>query len=360
LFVSLKRILSLVNFLAKIILIFSLLAGISSYASPAASQAGCETALTPAEVARQSQVSAQEFESTLDQIQASLKDPKVGVFGPQSMMWKVFRERALLVGLARMGIMQMADPRVSEIMLSSSKFSRQPIVRMENTVHFLKTLVYGDWQSARKMSNAIFKIHQRVQNEHLVGARELDELMLWVHASTWDSVLLAYQTLVGELTASEVEQFYSETKTFGLMLGLSKPAIPATYADFRAYMDKKSATLVLSEQTKAYIQEILGNNEVLKQVLPPNWPIDLDRTKRAIVSGAVVLLPESIKGQMAVDGQPWVTSLLKAGFSLSPYIMPLLPERIRFSRAYLAAVSGVDQTGGVKPRCPFHEFFKKK
>jgi len=252
----------------------------------------------------------------------------------------------------------MADPSVSEIMLSSSKFREQPIVRMENTVHFLKTLIYGDWASVRKTSNAVFKIHQRVQNEHLIGATELNELMLWVHASTWHSVLLAYQTLVSRLSTEEIERFYSETKIFGMMLGLSESTIPQTYTDFETYMDKKSSTLILSQQTKDYIQEILGNNEVLRQVLPPNWPIDLDRTRRAVVSGAVVLLPESIKGQMAVDDQPWVTALLKIGFSLSPYLIPLVPARFRYSRAYLAAVSGAVPAGH-KPRCPLHEFFKK-
>jgi hypothetical protein len=62
---------------------------------------------------------------------------------------------------------------------------------------------------------------------------------------------------------------------------------------------------------------------------------------------------------MAVENQPWLNSILGVGFSLSPYLMPFLPSRLRYSRAYLAAIS---ETAGsaAKLSCPFHGQFKRK
>jgi len=78
---------------AKIAMVLALGFAGHSYSLPVGPKSKCDPALSADQVAQQSQVTAQEFEATLERIQKDLKDPKVGVFGPDSMMWKVFRER---------------------------------------------------------------------------------------------------------------------------------------------------------------------------------------------------------------------------------------------------------------------------
>ena len=57
--------------------------------------------------------------------------------------------------------------------------------------------------------------------------------MFWVAATLWDTSISVYETLVEPLSLAEKEQYYSETKRFCRLFGLSDSDMPSSWSRFR-------------------------------------------------------------------------------------------------------------------------------
>ena len=62
------------------------------------------------------------------------------------------------------------------------------------------------------------------------------ELLLWVHATLIDTILLLYPRLVAPLAPAEQEQYYLESLHSVRLLGLAPERCPPTLAAFQQYM----------------------------------------------------------------------------------------------------------------------------
>ena len=145
-----------------------------------------------------------------------------GLFGPESVMWRVNRESVLLLGGGRALLLQVAHPSVGAGVAQHSSYREDPWGRLSRTLDVTRRIVFGDTDTrARAPRAACTGVHEHVQGTVEDGrhagepyAAADHELLLWVWATLVESALLIYTRYVGPLKVSDVEAYYEEQKRF--------------------------------------------------------------------------------------------------------------------------------------------------
>jgi uncharacterized protein (DUF2236 family) len=157
-----------------------------------------------------------------------------GLFSEDSVMRRVNRENVLLLGGGRALLMQLAHPKVAAGVDEHSDFRSKPVRRLRRTIRMTMAIVFGDRETALAAARAVNKVHAHVRGSDY---HALDpELLLWVHATLFDTSMVTYETFVQPLTAGEREDLYQEFKLLGELLLVPRDAFPAGLRDFNAYM----------------------------------------------------------------------------------------------------------------------------
>lgn len=169
-----------------------------------------------------------------------------GYYGPDSVAWKVNREWVVLLGGTRAVLMQIAHPLVALGVSNHSSYMTDPFGRAERTFILGEKLTFGSSRIARQAARTINNLHKHVHG-HLPAdsgvfargtrydARD-PELLLWVHATLVDTLLLSYRSFVGRLTHAEEEQYYQESKEIARLLGLTEDQMPEGIDDLKHYV----------------------------------------------------------------------------------------------------------------------------
>src|SRR4051794_6004331 len=147
-----------------------------------------------------------------------------GLFGPDSLTWRVNREGALLLGGGRALLLQVAHPSVAAGVAQHSNYREDPFGRLYRTLDTVTTVVFGSTAEAKEAAARLHRIHTRVKGETEDGAAYVatdPTLIMWVHATLVDTSLLVYETYVGPLSQAEREQYYEEQKLLGEQYGVA-------------------------------------------------------------------------------------------------------------------------------------------
>jgi len=254
-----------------------------------------------------------------------------GYFGPTSATWKIGSEAALLLGGSRAVLMQLAHPLVALAVNTHSSYMHDPFGRAERTFLMSQMLAFGSTSTARQAAHNINRLHTHVQGtlpasagDHATGtsyfARD-PELLLWVHATLVDTVLLFYPMFIRPLDQEEQEQYYQESKTIARLLGLSTADMPRTVNDLRLYVHD----MVYSNRLAGTPQA----RELARQVLFPAGPPVLKPFLYLNLTITCALLPPPIRdiyGLAWSNKQQRVSNLLMRGTRM---ITPHLPTELR-------------------------------
>jgi uncharacterized protein (DUF2236 family) len=179
-------------------------------------------------------------------------DPDPGLFGPDSTTWRLHSEQWLIAAGGRAFLLQAAHPVVAQGALDHSRFADDPFGRVANTVRAMTVLIFGTTREAYATARRINRLHQTVTGvlaEDVgryaggVAYSAMDvPALLWVHAAFVDSILSAYQSFVGPLTAAERDAYWHESFRYAHLLGLTDADLPPTYEALQAYMRDAVAT----------------------------------------------------------------------------------------------------------------------
>jgi uncharacterized protein (DUF2236 family) len=165
-----------------------------------------------------------------------------GLFGPDSVSWRVHRETTVLFGGARALLMHAAHPLVIAGARETRFYERNPWKRLERTLGLTYALTFGSHEEAYRAADHINRVHRSVRGTDPVTGRPYDamdpDLLLWVHAALVDSALLFERLTVGRLTDEERERFHREQMTAAELLGLARDSIPPTTRALREYIDE--------------------------------------------------------------------------------------------------------------------------
>jgi uncharacterized protein (DUF2236 family) len=254
-----------------------------------------------------------------------------GYYGPGSVAWKVNREWIVLLGGARAVLMQLAHPLVALGVSNHSDYMTDPFGRAERTFLRGEELTFGATRLARQAARTINNQHKHVHGHLPMDAGDFakgtrydardPELLLWVHATLVDTLLLSYKIFVGPLTHAEEEQYYQESKKVAHLLGLPPEQMPRGIDDLQHYVHE----MVHSNRLAPTIQA----RELAFQTLFPPAPGQLRPLMHVNLNITNALLPQPVR---EIYGFEWSKRQQRA-FELSArsvrLVVPRMPARLR-------------------------------
>ena len=217
-----------------------------------------------------------------------------------SVARKINREGIVLLGWGRAILLQVAHPLVAAAIGDFSDFDQGAagyLRRMHRTVGAMLTLTFGTDADARAVLERINHIHDQVEGtlRETAGifpagtrysARD-PELLLWVHATLLDSLMLTYDLLVQPLTSTERDTFCAEAARTAVELGVPAARVPATGQALQRYFDGmlQDGSLVVTPTARAIADALFA---------PPLGParMPLGAVARLVTIG---LLPEDVR-----------------------------------------------------------------
>ena len=240
-----------------------------------------------------------------------------GLFGPDSVAWRVNGEVVLLVGAGRALLMQLAHPAVAAGVVEHSDFRDDPYARLWRTLGTMLTVTFGDTEQSRRAAQRVNVVHHVVRGE---GYDALDPaLLLWVHATLVDSALVVHDRFVGGLSSSERERYYRDMKRQAAALRVPLSHLPGNVGEFDRYVRKQVGSLEVSDQGRSLARKILAPPVPL-----PLRPAAL--TFRMLTAG---LLPERLRSAFGLRWGRAHELGLGTAAGLSRAVLPAVPELLR-------------------------------
>ena len=175
---------------------------------------------------------------------------------------RVNAERVMLLAWPRAILLQVAHPLVAAGVAAHSTFADggfAAVHRLWQTVQAMLALTFGDEVEQRDAIDGILAIHRRVNGTLAeavgpfpAGTRYTAEdpvLVLWVHVTLLDSMLLAHDVLLEPLTAEERDAYCAESAWVAVALGAAREDVPTTWAAAQAYLQRVLESGVLAVGT---------------------------------------------------------------------------------------------------------------
>ena len=251
--------------------------------------------------------------------------PDEGLFGPNSVSWRVNRETAVLFGGARALLMHAAHPLVLAGARQTGFYERNAWKRLERTLHLTYTITFGTREEAVQAANHINRVHEGVNGIDEVTGLSYDafdpELLLWVHACLVDSQLLFERLAVGKLDAAGRQQFHQEQMIGAELLGLDRSRIPPTVEALGEYIDGvlQSGMLRVTDETM----------KVATLIRRPPREVPWRPVLRQIAWWAFAMLPEPLRTQYRVSWNPLKEARLRSSLLALRLFRPVVPATFR-------------------------------
>ena len=256
-----------------------------------------------------------------------------GFFGPDSVMWTVCRERALLTSGVSTILLQLAHPAVAAGVDEHSAFQADPIGRFRRTFDYVHALIFGDVATAVEAALEVRARHAAVTGtlDEGVGSFAADDryaatdpaLLRWVHATLIEQSMTAYETYVAPLSETERAAYYRECKRFGQLLGVPEAVYPETVADFTDYYERMCTdVLAVGSRARALQRALFRQGRVLGPLY---------------ATLGIGTLPAAVREAYGLPWSPRRQRLFDAWTALARTAIPALPPRLRYVPAYRRA-----------------------
>lgn len=189
-------------------------------------------------------VSAADLEQQLERVRAEAAGPRAGIFGPNSLTWRVDREAAIFLGAGRALLLQLAHPWVAAAIAEHSHVLGDPIGRFHRTFAVVFTMVFGTVDDALAASRRLHRRHDQITGTiadaagpfpagSSYAANEVAALR-WVYATLTETALVARDLVLPPLGDEERQSYYAEQKRFAALFGIPAERLPPDWASFAA------------------------------------------------------------------------------------------------------------------------------
>lgn len=279
-------------------------------------------------------VSTNDLEATLDQVRANAAGAVAGVFGPDTLTWQIDREAVIFLGAGRALLLQLAHPWVAAAIAEHSKTFADPIGRFHRTFDIVFAMVFGSLDRALLSSRQLHRRHSMIVGDmpETVGpfpagsrycANDIASLR-WVHATLVETALMAHDLVLPPLSVEERERYWTESRRFGALFGLTGDDLPADWSGFAAYTAAmvESDTLTVSAAARETAAQIFtGARPWLR---PPRW-------YRALTAR---MLPERLRAGFGFELDAREIRSADNALTWIRRVYPKLPDRLRYVGPY--------------------------
>jgi uncharacterized protein (DUF2236 family) len=185
-----------------------------------------------------------------------------GLFGPGSAVWEVWLYPTAYIAPLCAAIVQMFQPATAAGVSQNSVYQRDPLGRLRRTAEYFSTVVFGDGRSVVRAADRLRRVHDQVTGDDpIIGARYAandSENQLWVHMTTWHSVLCCYERYgPGPLLSEREAEYWRGCRISSELQGLDPARVPGSRAEVREYFAAMRPRMCVSEGARETIDWLL-------------------------------------------------------------------------------------------------------
>lgn len=194
-------------------------------------------------------------------------------------------ERLTVLGWSRAILLQLAHPLIAAGVFEHSGFRTSPLAavqRLHHTTQAMLAITFGDERRHRAAIDGIRRIHTRVNGRlrDAVGpfpagtlySAEDPALLLWVHVTLIESILVTYEQLVGPLSHQDLDDFCAASAPSSIELGMRDVDAPRTWDDLQARLRRTydSGEITVGPQARELADAILRTS-MPGPLAPARW-----------------------------------------------------------------------------------------
>jgi uncharacterized protein (DUF2236 family) len=175
-----------------------------------------------------------------------------GLFGPDSVTWRVHADPTMALGGIRALFLQSTHPLVMAGFAEHSDYRTNPWARLRRTAEFVGRTTFGTTDDARELGARIRAVHARLSTVEPNTGRTIQlsdpELLRWVHVCEAQSFLTTYQRSGGTLAAGDDDRYYAEMQQAAALVGCSD--VPRTAAEVDSYFQAMQPQLRVTAEAR--------------------------------------------------------------------------------------------------------------
>lgn len=183
---------------------------------------------------------------------APVLDADPGLFGPDSVTWRIHADPIMPLAGVRALLFQALHPLAMAGVAQFSDYRSDPWGRLLRTAEFVARTTYGTSEEAEGLGATVREVHSRlagVEPESRVSYRVGDpHLLRWVHVCEAQSFLTTFRRAGGHLASGEADRYYDEMRTAAKLVGC--PDAPGCEADVEAYLHDMRPELRLTKAAR--------------------------------------------------------------------------------------------------------------
>jgi len=189
--------------------------------------------------------SRENFAKQMEILKNQVNNPAEGFFGPKSMIWKIYRDPALMLAGMPALLMQLAHPAIADGVDRYSNFKQDTFGRAQRTFSAMNKLFFGDVDQAIKSAKTLNMIHNMIRGSYESNKNGTVEtiqycaaephLLLLVWATIVHSTFQVMEDVYGYRNLYDWDQYYEETKTMAKLFGIPLSIYPEDINAFKIY-----------------------------------------------------------------------------------------------------------------------------
>lgn len=255
----------------------------------------------------------------------------LGLFGPDSVTWRVNREQALLLGGGCALLEQIAHPLVAAGVSDHSDFRSDPLKRLRRTLDATLAIVFGTTAEAERAAAGIRAVHARVQGTLRADTgrfpagtpyrAEEPSLLAWVNATLFDTSIKTYELLFAPLSSADLARYYGESCEVARILGVPEVQIAPTVDGFREWWAEmlRGDDVAIGEEGR----------ELARSVLTPKLRFVPRPAFAPLTLFTIGLLPESVRERYGFRWSGAKEKTFRASAAAVGAAVKALPGRVR-------------------------------
>ncbi len=293
-------------------------------------------------------VSEADLETQLAIARARAVGGSAGIFGPDSVAWRLDREAAVFLGAGRALLLQLAHPWVAAAIGEHSRTLTDPIGRFQRTFNITLTMVFGTTDEAVAAARRLHRRHAGIcgvltQPVGMFAAgssyRANDVAALrWVYATLTETAPLVYELIGPPLSPEDREQYYAEMRLFAALFGIPQRALPQSWGAFIGYVDEMlgSEVIVVSDVARRIAADLFAGAGTRWRM--PRW-------YRALTAS---LLPPRLRRDFGLTYGLTEERSIERALAILRRLYPWIPIQLRHVAPYqeaLARLAGRERPG---------------
>jgi uncharacterized protein (DUF2236 family) len=230
-----------------------------------------------------------------EQYTSPVGDP--GLFGPDSVTWRMHAGADMLIGGVSAVILQTLHPLAMAGVAEHSEWRQRPFQRLSRTSSFVTATTYASTPVAEGIIDVVRAVHTRVVGVAPDGRpyRADDPALLrWIHVAEVSSFLNSHRRYsLLPVTPADQDRYYDEVRVVAEKLGATN--VPASRAEVAAYLDQIRPELVAGRQALETVRYIR---------VAPFRQRPLQVAYQVIMQAAIGLLPYWARDMLGLNAQP--------------------------------------------------------